>query len=70
MKFDVGTDTLDEIMIFTDSKFKSSKLNQKQTKDHVFMLAISHSSKLQSIVILSTFQMRYIAIRKAKKKEV
>ncbi len=70
MKFDVGTDTLDEIMIFTDSKFKSSKLNQKQTKYHDFMLAISHSSKLQSIVILSTFQMRYIVIRKAKKKEV
>lgn len=67
--FDREADTLDDMIGYTDSDFAGSKLNRKSTRGYVFMLvgvAISHLSKLSSIVTLSTYEAGYITIYKAK----
>lgn len=73
LKFDGEADIPDNVVGYTDCNFAGSKLDQKLTGGYVFMLAdaaISHSSKLQSIVTLSTFEAEYVAMCKAEKEAV
>ena len=59
LKFDRETDKPDDVIQYTDFDFAVSKPDLKSTRSYIFMLAgaaISHSSKLQSIVALSTFE--------------
>ncbi len=65
LKFDREADTPDNVIGYTDSDFAGSKPDQKSTGGYVFMLAgaaISHLSKLQSIVALSTCEAEYVAM--------
>lgn len=58
---------------YIDSEFTRSKTDLKLIKGYVFMLveaAISHSSKLQSIIVLSTYKTEYVAMYEAKKEAV
>ncbi len=57
LTFDGEADTPDDVIRYTDSDFAGSKTDRKSTGGYVFMLAgaaISHSSKLQPIIALST----------------
>ena len=65
LTFDDGAAIPDDVVSYTDSNFARSKPDQKLTGGYVFMLAggaINHSSKLSSIVTLSTCEAEYIAI--------
>ena len=71
--FDKEANTSDDVVRYIDSDFPRSKINQKSTRDYVFMLAkaaISHFSKLQSIIALSTCETEYVAICETKKEDV
>ena len=73
LKLNRETDTQDDIVGYIDSNFAESKTDRKSTRGYVFMLArvaISHSSKLQSIVALSTCETKYVTICEAGKKVV
>ena len=73
LTFDGEADTLDDVIGYTDFDFGKSKTDQKSTGGYVFILAkaaISHLSKLQSIVALSTCEAEYVAICKARKEAV
>ena len=73
LKFDGEADTPDDVVGYTDSDFAGSKSDRKSTGGYVFMLAgaaISHSSKLQSIVALSTCEAEYVAMCEAGKEAV
>ena len=73
LTFDGGVDTPDDVIGYTDSDFAGSKTDRKSTGGYVFMLAgaaISHSSKLQSIVALSTCEAEYVAMCEAGKEAV
>ena len=73
LTFNEEADTSDDVIEYTDSDFAGSKTDRKSTGGYVFMLAgaaISHSSKLQSIVALSTCEVGYVAICEAGKKAV
>ncbi len=64
---------MDDVIGYTDSDFAGSKLDRKSTGGYIFMLAgaaISHSSKFQSIVALSTCEAEYVAICEAGKEAV
>ena len=68
LKLDGEADTTDDIIGCTDSDFAESKPDRKSIGGYVFMLAgvaFSHSSKLQSIIALSTFEVEYLAICEA-----
>lgn len=70
LKFDVGADTRDNVVGYTHSNFVGSITNRKSTKGYVFILAraaISHLSKLQSVVALSSWEAEYVAIYEARK---
>ncbi len=63
----------DDVVGFIDSDFARSKPNQKLTWGYIFMLAegaISHSSKLHSVIAFSKYEAKYIAICKARKEAV
>ncbi len=71
--FDGEADTLDDVIGYTDSDFARSKPDQKSTGGYLIILAvaaISHSSKLQSIVALSTYKAEYDAMYEAGKEAV
>ena len=71
--FDGSTDTPNDIIGYTDSDFAGTKSGRKSTGGYVFLLAgaaISHSSKLQSIVALSTCEAEYIAMCEAGKEAI
>ncbi len=73
LTFDGEADTPDHVIGNTDSDFAGSKTDRKSTGGYVFMLAgaaISHSSKLQSIVALSTYEVEYAAMCEAGKEAV
>ena len=73
LKFDGEVDTPDDVVGYTNSDFARLKIDQKSIGGYVFLLAgaiISHSSKFQSIVILSNCEIEYIAMCKAEKKVV
>ena len=73
LTFDGEADTPDNVIGYTDSDFAESKLDRKSTRAYVFMFAgaaISHSSKLQSIVALSTCEAEYVAMFEAGKDAV
>ena len=68
-----GNDTPDDIEGYTDSDFAGARTSCKSTGGYVFNLAsaaISHSSKLQAIVALSTCEAEYIAMCEAGKEAV
>lgn len=49
LKFDGKADIPDDVIRYIDSDFAESKIDQKSTKDYIFMViraVISHSSKL------------------------
>ncbi len=73
LKFNGEADNTDDVIGYTDSDFAGSKPDRKSSGSYVFMLvgvAISHSSKLQSIVALSTFGAEYVAMCEVKKEAV
>lgn len=73
MKLDKAADTPDDMIRYTDSDFMGSKIGQKSTKSYIFMLveaAISHLSKLQSIIALSTCDGEYVTMCEAGKEVV
>ena len=73
LTYDREADTPDDVIGYTDSDFAGSKPDQKSTGGYVFMLAgatISYSSKLQSIVALSTCEAEYVAMCEARKEAV
>ena len=68
-----GNDTPDDVVGYINSDFAGSKTNRKSTGGYLFNLtsaAISHSSKLQSIVALSTCKAEYVAMCEAGKEAV
>ncbi len=73
LKFDGEADTPDDGVKYTDLDFAGFKTDRKSTGGYVFMLAgaaISHLSKLQLIVGLSTCEADYVAICEAEKEAV
>ena len=73
LKFDGEADMSDDVVGNKNSDFAGSKTDHKSTGRYVFMLAraaISHSSKLQLIVVLSTCKAEYIAICEAGKEAI
>ena len=63
----------DDIKDYTDSDFTGIRMSYKLISDYVFNLAdaaISHSSKLQVIIALSTCEAEYITLCEAGKKAV
>ena len=65
LKFDKETDIPNNIVRYVNSNFAWSKTDYKSTEDYIFMLlgaAISHLSKLQSTVVLSSCEIDYVAI--------
>ena len=68
-----GNNTPADVVGYTDSNFAGSKTNRKSTGGYIFNLTgapISHSSKLQSILALSTCKAEYVAMCKAGKEAV
>ena len=58
----------ENVIGYTNSDFAGSKPDQKSTEEYIFMLeavAISHLSKVQSIIALSTFETKYDAMCEA-----
>ena len=73
VKFDGEVDRADDVIRYTDSDFARSKTDRKLIGGYVFILvraAISHFSKLLSIVILLTYEVEYIAIYKVGKEAI
>ena len=71
--FDREVDTPDDVIGYTNSDFAKSKPDRKLTGGYVFMLAkaaISHLSKLQLIVALSTYEAEYVAMCEVGKEAV
>ncbi len=72
LKSDREVDTPDDVNGYTDFDFAGSKPDQKSTGGYFFMLAraaISHSSKLQSIVALSIYKAKYFAMCEVEKRQ-
>ena len=73
LKLDGEVNISDDVVGYIDSNFAGSKTDPKSTGGYVLMLAgatISHLSKLQSIIALSTYETEYVAICKARKETV
>ena len=71
--FDGNADTPDDVIGNTDFDFAGSKSDRKSAGGYVFMLAgaaISYSSKLQTIIALSTCEAEYVAMCEAGKEAV
>ena len=73
LKFDKDVYMPDDVVGYIDFEFAELKTDWKSTWGYIFMLAraaISHSSKLHSIVELSTYEAEYVAIYEAGKEAV
>ena len=71
--FDGSADTPNDVVGYTDADFAGTKTGRKFTSGYVFLLAgaaISHCSKLQSIVALSTCEAEYVAMCEAGKEAI
>ena len=69
--FDDFADTPNNVVDYIDIDFAGIKIGRKSTSNYVFLLAeaaISHYSKLQSIIALFTCEAEYVAICKTNKK--
>lgn len=73
LTFDGKANIPDDMIGYTDSDFAGSKTNRKSIRGYVFMFveaAISHSSKLQSIVALSTCKAKYVVMCEVRKEAI
>ena len=73
LKFDREADMLDDVVEYTIFNFAGSKTDRKSTRGYVFIIvevAINHCSKTLSIVTLSIYELRYVAICESRKKAV
>jgi hypothetical protein len=63
----------DDLIDYNDSDFVELKDKRHSTEDYVFMLvdeAISHSSKQQPIIVLSSCEIEYMILSKTAKKAI
>lgn len=73
LMFDREANTLDDMIGYIDSDFTELKTDQKSTRSYIFIFAeavISHLSKLQLIVALSTCEAKYVTIYEAGKEAI
>jgi hypothetical protein len=63
----------DDLIDYNDSDFVELKDKRHSTRDYLFMLvdeAISHSSKQQFIIVLSSCEIEYMVLSKTAKKAI
>jgi hypothetical protein len=63
----------DDLIDYSDSDFAELKDKRHSTEDYVFMLAddaISHSSRQQLIIALSSCEIEYMTLSKTAKKAI
>lgn len=71
--YDEFADTSNNVVGYTDIDFAGIKIERKSTSGYMFLLAgaaISHCSKLQSIVALFTCEAEYVAMCEAGKEAI